>query len=306
MIFGEYISQIRDSYSTYGAVTGSHLAASKTVERLLTHVGSKLNYGSKPLEHEWDVMIILDACRADLFQEYAPRHDIYERFETVSSTYSCASTSHEWFEKGFGPEVGDISDVHYVTQNPHLARLDCTRFNAVEPLWTVKGDDTTGLVDPQIVTNVALEAYARSEADRFIVHYMPPHAPFLHCPDRYRSPDRPWGDDVWFGLQIGRFDKREVWNDYGRNLLRALDEVQRLIRHVSGDVVVTADHANGIGELGIYGHPEYVPVPAVKAVPWAKATGLGIDYDASDLPNVASLAEADIGVEGRMEALGYL
>ena len=99
---------------------------------------------------------------------------------------------------------------------------------------------------PETVTNISLQAYHDSSAERFILHYLPPHAPFLHCTEKYSLKNKSWGGeshDVWFGLQVGEFDEEDVWQDYGENRRTILDEVERMIQHVSGDVVITADHA---------------------------------------------------------------
>jgi len=307
MGISEFKSQINHAYSTYGALTGSRLAASKLVERLLAQTGSRINYGTRPLDHDWDVMIILDACRADLFREFAPEHPVYESFDRVSSKYSCASTSREWFKKGFGSGV-DVSDVHYVTQNPFLSRkTDPDRFHDVEPLYEVESESESRRLAPSVVTDVALNAYKSSNAGRFVVHYLPPHAPFLHCEGKYDLGEKSWGGeshDVWFGLQINEFDKEEVWKDYGQSLLTILDEVQRLSNHVSGDIVVTADHANGIGEFGQYGHPGYVPVPAIKRVPWVEMVGKGQEYDTQELQTIDVEEETEDQVQKRLESLG--
>jgi hypothetical protein len=49
-----------------------------------------------------------------------------------------------------------------------------------------------------------------------------------------------------------------------------LDSVKTLLRSVDGSVVITADHGNLLGEFGLYGHPDYVPAPALKRVPWCR------------------------------------
>ena len=113
--------------------------------------------------------------------------------------------------------------------------------------------------------------------------------------------------DVWFGLQLGEFDREEVWHDYGKNLLRVLDEVERLVKHVSGSVVITADHANAMGEFGQYGHPGYVPVPALKRVPWVRLTGEGEPYNPEELVlEEPESGDTDEMVKDRLESLSYL
>jgi len=310
MAIVDFLSQVKNVVSIHGYKTGSRISAEKVVERFLTQVGSRMNYGFRPLDHDWDVMILLDACRADLFEEFAPQHSLYDQFDTVSSKYSCASTSREWFDKGFGDvSIEERSDVHYVSENPFLSRLELTEFYQVERLWELRAKTGSGTLDPSVVTDQALNVYQNSTAGRFVVHYIPPHAPFFHCVDKYSLAETAWGGEshaVWYGLQTGEFDQDEVWEDYGQNLLTVLDEVERLVEHVSGSVVITADHANAMGEFGVYGHPGYVPVPALKQVPWVRLAGNEVPYEINDLQ--AAEPEPDDSsesVEKRLEALGY-
>lgn len=233
-----------------------------------------------------------------------------QEVEDVSSKYSCASTSREWFEKGFGSATDtEVSNVHYITQNPFLSRLALDRFHDVEALWEADGKNGRSRLPPSAVTDVALDAYRSTDADRLVVHYLPPHAPFLHCEEKYNLEEKSWGGethDVWFGLQTGRFEHEEVWEDYGENLLTVLDEVERLTTHVSGRVVVTADHANGMGEFGQYGHPGYVPLPAIKRVPWVEMTGEGQEYETTELQKIDTDSNGEEQAKQRLESLGYI
>lgn len=305
----EFRSQIEQVTATYGLRTGLQVAAERALERGLIRLGQRINFGSRPLDDDWDVMIILDACRADLFEKFAPQHPIYDRFESVSARYSCASTSREWFEKGFDDAPDEaVAGVHYVSPNPYMAKVDMERFYAVEKLYEWPTDTDAGLLDSTLVTDHALRTYAESDADRFVVHYLPPHTPFRHCADRYTMPEKAWGgntQDAWYGLQVGAFDFDAVWADYGQNLLTILDEVERLANHVERTVVVTADHGNALGEWGIYGHPDYVPLPSLKRVPWAVLQGRGEPYDPAALDGENRSDDGTADVEERLRTLGY-
>jgi hypothetical protein len=62
-----------------GVVRNPH----KAYQRVLQETGKRVNFGTNVYDHDWDVLILLDACRYDLFQEFAPGHDIYDRFGSV-------------------------------------------------------------------------------------------------------------------------------------------------------------------------------------------------------------------------------
>lgn len=303
-----YLSQVRTVTAHHGLATGVRMSAEHAWRRVLAQLGRWVNYGQKPLDVDWDVLLVLDACRADLFQEFAPRHELFTHFDLMGSAYSCASSSPEWFEKGF-QEAPDssVSDVVYVTQNAHFENVDRERFYDTLPLHRVETDNKTGLLSPSEVTDAALSFYADKDADRFVVHYMPPHAPFQYANREYEIGNVPWAGSsqgAWWGLQTGDFDREQVWQDYGENLLGVLDEVQRIVKHVTGDVIITSDHGNAMGELGLYAHPAYVPAPAVKSVPWVELEGRGIKYDAEGF-DTPSIEQGESVVEGRLEALGY-
>ncbi|ELZ04601.1 hypothetical protein [Natrialba aegyptia] len=308
MALSDFLSQYQHAVDKHGALSGSRLTAEKAVERALVQLGKRINYGERPIEKEWDVLIILDACRADLFAEFAPQHPVYDEFETTTSIYSCASTSSEWFRKAFGSASDqELSKIHYLSANLFSDCVDPNRFHEMTELWRFVEEDEKHC-DPAEVTAEALRANRESDAERLVIHYIPPHAPFLHCEGKYELENPVWRGDshqVWLGLQSGEFDRAEVWNDYGQNLLTVLDEVDTLLTHLSGTIAITADHANGLGELGVYGHPGYSPVPAVKRVPWVTAVGQGQSYSVSDLDALMDRNEGS-NTDEQLEALGYL
>jgi len=68
-------------------------------------------------------------------------------------------------------------------------------------------------------------------------------------------------------------------------------------------VVISSDHGNAIGEWGCYGHRPYVPLPAVKRVPWVETSAVD---ESTHEPDVEDLGDIDAEtVDKRLEALGY-
>jgi hypothetical protein len=47
-----------------------------------------------------------------------------------------------------------------------------------------------------------------------------------------------------------------------------MEEVDRLAEHLTGKVVVTADHGNHAGEMMAFGHPGGLRTPHLVKVPW--------------------------------------
>lgn len=141
---------------------------------------------------------------------------------------------------------------------------------------------------------------------RLVAHFLQPHAPFAHCPERYEG----YGHrtkSMWAGLRHGDWSEEQVWADYGLNLLYALDAVETLIENVSGRVVMTSDHGNLFDPLriGFYSSPEYLLFRALKRVPWAVATGGGSEeYEVQ--PDEVFAATKRVGVRERLRDLGYV
>jgi hypothetical protein len=275
----------------------------------LSAVGRRVNYGIDVYDREWDVLVILDACRYDLFEEFAPEHEVYDRFESVEPVYSCASATPEWLSKTFDQGPADlVGGTYYVSCTGFTREIDRSRLHGIDEVWDYAVDPEYRVTRPEAVTDAAIRAYRETDADRYVVHYVQPHAPFLHCPGKYDAlgdGGRGGTQNLWDGLQAGAFDPEEVWQDYGRNLLRVLDEVQTLLGNLDGKVVVTADHGNAMGEWFVYGHPNDMPLPIIKRVPWAVARGEGRhDYRVRGREAMATdLGEQDL--EEHLRALGY-
>lgn len=291
-----------------GPINGMEVTLSKAFERLLMRVGKSWNFGRNQLNADFDVLVILDACRNDLFEEFAPKHPLYDQFKSVGSVYSCASSSREWIQKVYGTaSQTKLANIHLVSGNGwETKEVDLSSFGNVTPVWE-RHDSELGTIPPQEVTDAAINAGRTTNCQRLVVHYMQPHAPFLHTTGKYNSvnatPGEGQSQNVWEGLRKGEFSKDEVWTDYGRNLLAVLDQVERLVKNVDGSVVITADHANAVGELGVYGHPDYVCLPALKYVPWVRLDATDMrSYEPED-PITSSANERDL--ENHLRDLGY-
>ena len=258
---------------------------------------------------DWDVLIVLDACRADLWDEVAGDYDL----PTGESRISPGGTSTEWLSTVFGPRSADeLADVGYVTANPYSAsHIDHDDFAFVEEVWRDGWDDDVGTTRPRQVTAAAVHAARTQDADRLVVHYMQPHFPSL-------ADDRDDGialDDfgeeslsVWEDFRFGNRPAEDVWTAYRANLEIVLEDVELLLSNLDGDrVVITADHGNAMGERGIYGHAAGIALPELRTVPWAVTTAT--DEGTYDPVEEGDLADGDESVDAdvasRLEQLGY-
>lgn len=59
---------------------------------------------------------------------------------------------------------------------------------------------------------------------------------------------------------------------YTENVISVLSEVSRLIKYLSGHIVITSDHGEFLGENNCFSHPENCDHPIIRNVPWLEIT----------------------------------
>ncbi|WP_407067005.1 alkaline phosphatase family protein [Haloarcula brevis] len=279
--------------------------------RALQAVGRRLDYGTNVYEREWDVLVVLDGCRADVLRSVAPDVGFLGTVETVRSV---GSSSSEWLENTFlgHPETGHTA---MVTGNTWTDRyLDAGAFAALDEVWKYAWDEDLATVPAAAVTDRAIALARERTPERLVVHYMQPHHPFVPAPlegddGLARTGDHSNTANPWVSLRRGEFRAERVWAAYEANLRYVLASVGTLLDNVDGRVAITADHGNLFGEWGLYGHPMHTPVPALLAVPWAEATGVDSGRFEPELSPPERLPVSRVyGAEGdreRLDALGY-
>ncbi|MDB2270856.1 hypothetical protein PM032_07450 [Halorubrum ezzemoulense] len=270
--------------------------------------------GTRVMAEDWDNLLILDACRYDMFSN---RIDIDGELE---SRISLGSTSEEFMEKNFDEK--QFHDTVYVNANPFIPRLnlDDGTFHAVVNCLN-DWDTELQTVRPEIVAERAREASEQYPNKRLIVHFMQPHAPFIGERGR-KMIGGGWTMDhdvekepgVWDQLRDGRdISLNTVWEAYNENLDLVLEEVKPLLTDLDGKSVITADHGNLVGERlrpiptrRKYGHPYGVHTEELVKVPWFIMDGSNRKEISADSP-VKSNDESvsDEKLEDRLEALGY-
>ncbi|WP_226377452.1 hypothetical protein [Haloterrigena turkmenica] len=271
------------------------------------------------MSEDWDNLLILDACRYDMF---ADRIDIDGSLE---SRISLGSSSEEFLERNFA--TVEFHDTVYVNANPYIPRLDLDEgtFHAVVDCL---GDWDTELqtVTPETVARAAADAHETYPDKRLIVHFMQPHAPFIgelgrnmvgggwtmdHDGEPQHGVETEPG--IWHQLRDDTtdVDLETVWEAYLENLDVVLEEVADLLETLDGKSVITADHGNLVGERlspipsrRKYGHPYGVHAEELVKVPWFVVEG-DDHREVRPEPPVERESVDEDTVDERLEALGY-
>jgi hypothetical protein len=180
------------------------------------------NYSSTSVwEQDWDLLIVLDACRNDLIWEV---EDEYDFLNDRGQLTSVGSTTIEWLENTIQhAPSSEIEQTAYITGNPnsirafpfkfpdncncgkkldpghddifHAGRTICPacgethegdRIVPVEHLnevWRSEWNNELGTILPRPITNATIRYGRANDFNRLIVHYMQPHHPFVSIPD---------------------------------------------------------------------------------------------------------------------------
>ncbi len=230
--------------------------------------------GVDVIAEDWDVLIILDACRYDTFAE---THDLPGRLE---ERVSRGTHTREFLRGNFHGR--DLRDTVYVTASPQLYKWRdriTADFHDVVNVWREDGwDNQYGTVLPE-----TMEEYVQRAADeyphkRIIAHFMQPHYPFIGSGQQLNTGRlrKGQGADVWGLLRRNGLDvePQQVMDAIRDNLQAVLPVVESLMTEIKGHTVVTSDHGNMVGEssrpipMQEWGHPPGIYTDQLTTIPW--------------------------------------
>lgn len=315
MTFADWLRNAKQHVSQSGVRKGGRAAASEFYTGAMLRAFERMPsvFRDNVFDHEWDVCIVLDACRYDAFCEVATEYDWLP--DEPGSIRSTGSMSEEWMQKSFTNEYSaNISKTGHVTWNAYSNfNLDADDWVFLDEVWKQEWNDDRGLLPPEAITNRAIDRWRSTDAERMIVHYMQPHAPYRQLADegiiepldheRVGDREKQGRLTVWKLLRRGEISHERAWAAYLDNLRWVLDDIDRLCQNLDAErVVLTADHGDCFGEWnGIYGHPKGVPVPELVTVPWAD---IEVKDTGEATPDVERTS-VDATAEERLRALGY-
>ena len=263
------------------------------------------------------LLVVLDACRYDVFAEVAQEYLTFKSLEPVRSA------GHNTFEYVSRCWQGTHDDVEYlsaatpINSDPREEYDEATlsslyggyvpseHITGIRDVWRESWDESIGITPPSAVTDAAFEADGR----QVVAHYFQPHAPYIgrqsllgHVEGADARPNEgePVDAPVWQRAKTGDLSRSKLRSVYESNLRRVLREVRRLVAEGTFDrIVVMGDHGEALGEYGIFGHPT-IDHPYIRTVPWGIVDGI------SEYPDGDAAGTGMASVESRLEDLGYI
>lgn len=302
-----------------------------------TIINNHVGIGDNVFDREWDVLILLDCCRVDALRSVS---DEYDFLQTVDSIRSVGGATPEWIAKTFTSSYREeIGKTAYLSGTAQLQgilkeQLPTTRsfaeshiaFKLLSQFDSVSIDDLMhvehlfkcepkgvegpfghpeGLTPPRYLTDRGIAVSQNHDFERLIIHYIQPHSPYTANAIRKDRELRDYERRPLRHLrQTGDLDL--VWNLYLDELRWVLDEVELLIENIEADrIAISADHGEGFGEYGIYGHQIGSLHPKVRTVPWVVTSGKGTRSYTPEFEPPDHTGETAKSTEEMLQALGY-
>jgi hypothetical protein len=275
--------------------------------------GKKINL----MDENWDILIILDACRYDYFKKVYKK---YIKKGTLKKAISPAKHTMEWLAKIF---IEYYDDIVYISATPRVnSKLEIEElgfkfdgkkhFFKIIDVWDFGWNENLGTIPPENVTKTFLKIMKKYKEKRFILHYKQPHAPYIgkkyrkYISKKHMERVDKILEDIGnfkkfaekiilkiFGISIGwrilnflykgptsqtcAIYLKEGWKGvreaYKENLEFVLKNLKEIIDNFKGNILITSDHGEFLGEYRCYGHLEMMRKPENIEVPWLKIDG---------------------------------
>ena len=264
--------------------------------------------GTGIFELDWDTLIILDACRYDMFA------DVADLPGTTDARYSLAPATYEFVRANFSETR--LADTIYLGAINWFLRLrdeiGAEVFKTVDLQsdeadieWA---DEELNVPAPSAVTGRAKTTQANHPNKRLIVHYLQPHHPFIGPTGSERFTHQ--SSSLLDVVAESSASDETLREAYRENLRIVLQEVEELLGTLDGRTVVTADHGEMLSDRHRYapvkGYGHHVGIfndPTTKVPMHVHESGDRRQIRASEPKRTGSKGEKRLNE--RLRNLGY-
>lgn len=281
------------------------------------------NDGAYILDKDWDNLIIIDACRHDIFKE------VNELPGELRKVKSRGSSTNEFLVENFNEKKS--YDTIYLSANAMIGYLrELIDVFKIVGMWgeninvmpTEDNTDPSSLTDPEPVVDRAIELHNNYPNKRLIIHFLPPHTPFLVKDGEFLPKDSPYR--TFSAVRNGEVSKKEMRSVYRENVDFILTHVNKLINALNGKSVITSDHGELLGE-GVpslarllhnrwsfknrhyydWAHYPGIHIPELIEVPWLEINSeKRREIQSESNPECFEINES--AIKSQLKALGYI
>jgi hypothetical protein len=257
--------------------------------------------GIDVFSQDWDNLILLDACRFDIFSEMC------ELQGKLRQRRSQGCTTPEFIKGNFANKK--LYDTVYSSANPWYARLRQEIDSEIYRFELVDRDGPQGISSmPETVTKQAIQMSKQHPNKRLLVHYLQPHQPFIG----ERGKEITHSDSLPMTVSEQNLSRKVIESAYRENLELVLSSVQDLLPRLTGKTVISSDHGELLGErtrpipVRAFGHPRGNHVPTLTRVPWLEMPEMSRKEIISDDSECTQMDPDHGAVEERLSNLGYI
>jgi len=224
---------------------------------------------------DWDYLLVLDACRYDMFEEL---NDIEGDLIRV---WSPAPHTQPWMRVVFGSSKTVRWDDTVVVSASQFSNNYASQFKAHRNCVLKDWDDEADTISAKNINRAVLAELRGYPDDKMIIWYVQPHVPFIGK-TRIGHKEMKLNKTDLLTLELIAHDDRYGLDGakqaYYENLEYVLEYVKELLPHLHGKIIITSDHGNYLGEGGFFGHERRrANTVPVRLVPW-----LEVDLDESN------------------------
>lgn len=224
---------------------------------------------------DWDYLLLLDACRYDVFEE------LYEDYldGELTRAYSSGSQTLEWLSETF-PRTYDVTYVsgHSLVNSKgikshgqlerQLKRIGgnyeynpVDHFEKIIDVWKWGESDLIGTVPPEPINDALRKCDGKS-----LAHYVQPHFPWVRGKQWAREREiKDFPESFTREWVLDNLGVKKLKKAYRENLAFVLEGVEEVVDELSGETVITSDHGFLLREGD---HTAGMDEPEVRRVPW--------------------------------------
>lgn len=298
--------------------------------KAIIHIGESVGWsllrlkydtrGVSILDEDWDTLIILDACRYDVFKNTNDLGGELKKKRSIAS-----ATSHFLIDNF---KKRTAYDTVYLSANPkigiHRDQIDVFKLVGMwtpgEKIEKQSQINPRSFMDPDPVIGRAMELHNEYPNKRHIIHLMPPHVPHIWKDGKELPSNSPYR--TYEAARNGEILASTMREVYQENLNHTLTCLKPLLANITGKVVLSSDHGELLGE-GIpimdrflhrrwsmdelekfdFGHYGLLNVPLLREVPWLEIDAGARRNIVEDEPKPPDITTESI--DEQLEALGY-